>query len=166
MYSFWRQSTSPKVPVIRTFEDLRQHKNWVCYDRDGDGLSSVTRQWEDGTDPQAWDTYENAHQYFRDHYPSALIGVGFMLTPEFGVTLMEVHDCLDDGMLNPVAKELVEQFDTSYIEIINHKTGLRIWVQDLLHEPISFEDEEEREEYLAEHPARLVKVSNDEWGKY
>jgi primase-polymerase (primpol)-like protein len=162
MFDVMKQILEPKVPVIRTFDDLKAHKHWVCYDRLGRLISPITRQNADGKHPLCWGTYERARKHWSNER-SYIVGIGFMLTDEFGITVLDVYNCLHDGTLSEFACELVETLD-AYTEISIGGTGLRIWVQNLLHEPPVYADEEERKQAIRENPATFFKVTGKEWG--
>lgn len=74
------------------------------------------------TNPETWTSYEavlkHSHKYS---------GVGFVLTSEDPYTVIDLDDCIENGVIRPEAKILVDALD-SYTEYSQSKTGLHIFI--------------------------------------
>jgi putative DNA primase/helicase len=127
MFHFLKQPATTKVPVIRTLHDLKPYKNWVCYDTKKVPISPVTGKAASCNEPTTWGTYEQARLFWARRR-SRIQGLGFMLTREFNITVIDLDHCIVDGKLSAFAQEIVESLD-SYTEISPSGTGLHIWLQ-------------------------------------
>ena len=140
MFHLLKQPLPAKTAEIRTLYDLKRYKHWACHDCTGLPVSPVNGQATSCDDSQSWGTYEQAHQYWLRHSPQ-IVGLGFMLTPDLGITVITLDNCLVAGHLNDFAREIVEVLD-AYTEISPNGNGLHIWVQtnlathaEIYHEP-------------------------------
>lgn len=164
MFNILKQTSSTKVPVIRTLYDLKRHNHWVCYDSKKVPISPISGKAASCNDATTWGSYEQARKFWLTQRPR-ILGLGFMLTREFGITVIDLDHCLVDGRLSAFAQEIVEALD-SYTEISPSGTGLHIWVQgnipDNLPADIKADGEDRIEMY--DH-ARYITVTGKEWGE-
>jgi hypothetical protein len=78
------------------------------------------------TNPRSWGTYLQTLAFAR---AAGMDGIGLVLTPELGLTLVDLDDCFDDnGNLLPWAVPIVAMFAGSYMEYSPSGRGLHIYV--------------------------------------
>ncbi len=108
--------------------ELRRVPNWVCWryeERDGK-LTKVPKNPRTGTnasvnDSSTWTDFDTALQA-----SARFDGIGFVLTPEAGITAFDFDHCLhEDGIGDPDVLELVHLLD-SYTEVTPSGEGLRV----------------------------------------
>lgn len=126
MFHLMKQTVATEAPEIRTLYDLKRHKQWACHDSVEVPISPINGRPASCQDSQSWGTYEQARQHWLKHRPQ-VVGVGFMLTPDLGITVIELNNCIINGQLNNFAHEIVEILD-AYTEISPDGNGLHIWV--------------------------------------
>ncbi|WP_433240273.1 bifunctional DNA primase/polymerase [Actinomadura nitritigenes] len=72
------------------------------------------------TDPATWSTYRQARA------STAGVGVGFVLDGD-GIVCVDIDHCLEGGAVAPWARELLERFPATYIEISPSGDGLHVF---------------------------------------
>lgn len=75
------------------------------------------------TDPQTWTSYEAALKH-----SSKFNGIGFVLTESDPYTVLDLDDCIVDGVMSSEAKDLVSKLD-SYTEYSQSGNGLHIFIK-------------------------------------
>ncbi|PTL37662.1 phage/plasmid primase, P4 family [Alkalicoccus saliphilus] len=103
-------------------KELKDRKQWavwkgkkIPHQINGSAASS--------TDPATWTTYEAAFRA-ADNYK----GIGYFLSEEDSITVIDFDDCIQSGEIIPDAQVLVDSFN-SYTEISQSGKGLHIFIK-------------------------------------
>jgi hypothetical protein len=157
-----KQLAVPNVPTIHSLYDLKQYPHWVCYDARKVPVSPRTGKAASSRDSSTWGTYAQARQYWA-RQRSRVAGLGFMLTRELGIIVIDLDHCIVDGQISAFAQQIVESLD-SYTEISPGGTGLHIWVQGKLPENLAAASKADGEERIEMYcHARYLTVTGKEW---
>ena len=113
-------------------KELAALSQWVCWHLEPDPkggkarkvpYNPTTGRKASSTDPKSWVALEQAlaaqQQY---HYK----GLGFVFTAEGGVVGVDIDHCVEQGVLNQVASEIVRRYPT-YTEVSPSGTGLHLF---------------------------------------
>lgn len=74
-------------------------------------------------DPTTWCDIEYARDNFKK---SGCAGIGFFLPLEGTITMIDLDHCVDNGIPNQFAQEIINMFPNTYIELSQSGTGIHI----------------------------------------
>ena len=116
--------------------ELRALNQWVCWryeDRNGkrtkppiDAKSNGKLLYAKSNNPETWSDFDTA---VATAARLNLEGIGLALAESDGLTGLDLDHVLDadTGELDPLAREVLERFKDTYIEVSPSGAGLRIW---------------------------------------
>lgn len=78
------------------------------------------------TDPATWGTYEEVKASF--HNDKSYSGIGFVLTKDYPIVVIDIDHCIAKGKLDEKAKEIILRFN-SYTERSQSGEGVHIVIQ-------------------------------------
>jgi len=113
------------------------------------------------TDPVTWAPFEDAVEAYhglidrRAEFP--LAGLGVVLTPDFGVTCIDLDHSLDGERITPEAAKIIQLCDNSWTERSASDTGLHVFVLGQLPRALKGEGIE------VYSWARFIAVTGHQW---
>ena len=113
---------------------LKVIPQWLCWRWGHDGkrvtkppVDAKTGNAGKSNDPATWSTFDDAVARF--HQDSKIAGIGLALTPDHGITALDLDHVIDPatGDTDPKAVDLLAAFQTTYAEISPSGTGYRLF---------------------------------------
>ena len=105
--------------VLWRYEEVKGKLTKVPYQRNGDNAATNNHE--------TWCSFDDALKVWKAN-PKRYDGIGFMFSPEAGITGIDIDDCVnDDGTLTAEAEAIVKQFN-SYTEYSPSGKGLHIFI--------------------------------------
>lgn len=113
---------------------LKAIPQWVCWRYGHDGkrvtkppIDAKTGNAGKSNDPATWSTFDAALARF--NADSKIAGIGLALTPDHGITALDLDHVIDPatGDVDPKAVDLLAAFQTTYAEISPSGTGYRLF---------------------------------------
>ena len=77
------------------------------------------------TDASTWGTFTDAAA------SRVGVGLGFVLAAD-GIACVDLDHCLTDGVLESWAREIVDEFPPTFVEVSPSGTGLHIWCRGVV----------------------------------
>lgn len=132
------------LPNLPALDQLKARDQWVAWQYMYDPKKgkwdkpplSVKGGYAKSTTPSTWASYSAAEQYALRR-PGT--GVGYVLTPEDGLTGIDIDDCRDPatGKIDPWAEEVLAAAET-YAEISPSGTGIRMFASGKVERSTAF----------------------------
>ena len=124
-------------PILENIPaEMRKNENYVCYrapekqkadgswKRDKIPIDPKTCRNASSKDPSTWGSFEAAVDLFKRREDIA--GIGFQFRHEFDISAIDIDNCIENGVVDPVALKIIEDFD-SYTELSPSGTGIHIF---------------------------------------
>ena len=117
-----------QVPTkIQALDELRQGKQWVCFDKSKVPINPITLRNAQSNNPSTWGTYVDAERAYNAKRERFLT-IGRMFLKEQKITGIDLDKCIDEqGNLSPFGEDIVRRLN-SYTEYSPSSRGLHIWV--------------------------------------
>jgi Protein of unknown function (DUF3987)/Primase C terminal 1 (PriCT-1) len=116
-------------------DDLKERDQFVCWRNESreKKRTKVPRQTNgqtaSSTDPTTWGPFDEACEAYQRN-PDLFDGVGFVFTADDPFVGIDLDNCLDENdAVKPWAREIVEQFWDTYMEISPSGKGLKIFAK-------------------------------------
>ncbi len=114
---------------------LKAIQQWVCWrwelpEKEGGRfgkppVDAKTGKAGKSNDPATWSTFDDAVARF--HQDSKIAGIGLALTPDLGITALDLDHVIADGDVDQKASALLKWFGSTYAEISPSGTGYRLF---------------------------------------
>jgi len=120
----WSEHKSTQE-LTSAYKDLLERDRWVCWRYVGNKKvphsATSPRRRIDISNPQNWHSYTEAIQSV---LTNTVDGIGFVLNGD-GVVGIDIDDCIDNGRINPIANDIMQELGCRLFEISPSGKGLR-----------------------------------------
>lgn len=86
-------------------------------------IQAISKKNAMSTEPKTWCSFKTAVE------SKGNFGIGFVLPLDNSMTMIDLDHCIENDKITPFAKEIVERFYDTYMELSQSGTGIHIFVQ-------------------------------------